>query len=192
MRNTPGDRMNDWFWGELSLLMVLAEAEMWSLSMTVAWGFHNLVCWTGIAWWALIKSPVWGIWNEQLWWWRVCQKAFMQIKLLLEKQNASYTNSLGWEQENTESTAACGVDAGAYWEFSTLQCWWDGFFFSPSLLVWRLLMHDWSSISILLPETHRDAPDLEHLKHLQLWKRVENPFVGAVTRRTFKRLKSTV
>lgn len=129
MRNTPGDRMNDWFWGELSLLMVLAEAEMWSLSMTVAWGFHNLVCWTGIAWWALIKSPVWGIWNEQLWWWRVCQKAFMQIKLLLEKQNASYTNSLGWEQENTESTAACGVDAGAYWEFSTLQCRWDGFFF---------------------------------------------------------------
>lgn len=98
-----------------------------------------------------------------------CVKVCMCIKLLLEKQNAPYANTLRTAENKKHcQTAACGVDAGAYCEFSTLLCWWDGFFFS--LLVWRLLMHDWSSISILLPETQGDAPDLEHLKHLQQWR----------------------
>lgn len=50
----------------------------------------------------------------------------------------------------------------------------DFFFFFPSLLVWRLLMPDWSSISILLPKDAGggDAPDLERLKHLQQWKQI--------------------
>lgn len=86
-----------------------------------------------------------------------CVKTCIQIKLLLEKQNASSTNILRMDENRKHcQTAACGVDAGAYCVFSTSRCWWDGFF---SVLVWRLLMHDWSSISIQLPETQGDAPD---------------------------------
>lgn len=63
------------------------------------------------------------------------------------KLHPTQTLSGGMRTRNVKAEA-CGKDARAHCAFSTLQCWRDGCFSVP---VWRLLIHDWLSISILLP-----------------------------------------